>query len=105
VAVPALVLLVLMLTVGLAAACARIRCVDAAHAGARAAARGEPGPVVVAAAGQLAPDGAATRVETGPGHVRVRVEAVVRGPGRLLSGLRFTVSGTAVAAREPGEVP
>ncbi|HSA51707.1 MAG TPA: TadE family type IV pilus minor pilin, partial [Yinghuangia sp.] len=55
VAFPALVLLVLGLATGVAAMAAQIRCVDAAQAGARAAARGEQAAQATAVAEQLAP--------------------------------------------------
>src|SRR4051794_24361822 len=48
VALPVLVLLTAVLVAGIGAAAAQIRCVDAAQAGARALARGEPGAVVAA---------------------------------------------------------
>ncbi|MER7400876.1 TadE family type IV pilus minor pilin, partial [Streptomyces sp. NPDC000151] len=50
VVIPTLVLFVAMLLWGLMAACAQIQCVDAARAGARAAARSEPAGTTLAAA-------------------------------------------------------
>ncbi|MFI7243238.1 TadE family type IV pilus minor pilin [Streptomyces qinglanensis] len=83
VVIPALVLLVAGLLWGLMAAVARIQCVDAARAGARAAARGEPAEDVRRAARAAAPPGA--RVETArEGElVRVAVRARTVGPGPL----------------------
>ncbi|GAA3091472.1 hypothetical protein GCM10020254_40600 [Streptomyces goshikiensis] len=55
--IPALVLFAALLVWALMAAAAQIRCVDAARAGARAAARSEPGDTAVAAAKAAAPPG------------------------------------------------
>ncbi|MFE3672189.1 TadE family type IV pilus minor pilin, partial [Streptomyces goshikiensis] len=56
--IPALVLFAALLVWALMAAAAQIRCVDAARAGARAAARSEPGDTAVAAAAAPPPPGA-----------------------------------------------
>lgn len=79
-AVPALVVFALALLWGLAAAAAHIQCVDAARAGARAAARSEPEASVVDAARAAAPDGARVLVRRTGELWRVRVEAPAPGP-------------------------
>ncbi|MGI5349700.1 TadE family type IV pilus minor pilin [Streptomyces sp. CA-250714] len=88
VVIPALVLLVAGLLWGLMAAVARIQCVDAARAGARAAARGEPEGGIAQAVRSAAPPDA--RVETArEGElVRVVVRARTVGPGPLAVELR-----------------
>src|SRR4051812_45433686 len=91
VVIPSLVLLTAMLLWGLAAAAAQIRCVDAARAGARAAARDEPEGAVLAAARSAAPAGAGVAVRRGGGLVRVTVET---------RSLSLTLHGEAVAAVE-----
>ena len=81
--IPVLVLLVAGLLWGLMAAVVRIQCVDAARAGARAAARGESGATVAAAVRSAGPPG--VRSETGREGDLVRVVARARtsGPGPL----------------------
>ncbi|MFH9618462.1 TadE family type IV pilus minor pilin [Streptomyces pratensis] len=93
---PVLVGFVLVLVWALVAASDQIRCVDAARAGARAAARSEPEGAVRAAALEAAPGRARVSVERAGGLWRVRVEAPTPGPGTL--GL--TLSAEAVASAE-----
>ncbi|KPC82036.1 MULTISPECIES: TadE family type IV pilus minor pilin [Streptomyces] len=95
-ALPVLVVFVLALVWALVAASDQIRCVDAARAGARAAARSEPEGAVRAAAREAAPGRARVAVERAGGLWRVRVEAPTPGPGPL--GL--TLSAEAVALAE-----
>jgi Flp pilus assembly protein TadG len=79
---------------------AQLRCVDAAREGARAAARGEPDAAISRLVGQLSPHGAVTRV-TGEGdEVRVTVTVRVAPVGAL--PFAVSLSGAAVAVREPG---
>ncbi|MFE3521588.1 TadE family type IV pilus minor pilin [Streptomyces sp. NPDC059161] len=80
VAIPALVGFALALLWALMAASAEIRCVDAAKAGARAAARSEPEAVAVAAARSAAPKGATVTVRRAGDLWRVRVESATPGP-------------------------
>ncbi|MFE3827649.1 TadE family type IV pilus minor pilin [Streptomyces sp. NPDC059092] len=106
VAVPALVVLALSLVWGLTAAAAQIQCVDAARAGARAAARSEPRAVALDAARSAAPKGARVTLGRTGDLWRVRVEAPAPGPGSL----SLTLASEAVAAAEdaqdgPGEAP
>ncbi|MFF8769712.1 TadE family type IV pilus minor pilin [Kitasatospora sp. NPDC015120] len=98
VALPALVLLGVLLVWAVLAAAAQLRCVDAARAGARAAARGEPDAAGVARA--AAPAGAAVLVDLAPDTVRVTVDAPYGAPGRFAEVLAVRLSATAVAARE-----
>jgi Flp pilus assembly protein TadG len=79
---------------------AQLRCVDAAREGARAAARGEPDAAVSRLVGELSPDGAATRVSGDAEEVRVTVTVRVAPLGPL--PFAVTLSGAAVAVREPG---
>ncbi|GHF62791.1 hypothetical protein GCM10010218_50350 [Streptomyces mashuensis] len=96
VVLPVLTLLGLALIWGLMAAAAQIQCVDAARAGARAAARSDPPAAAVAAARSAAPPGARVGVAREGDLVRVRVEARAAGPGPL--AVRLT--GEAVALAE-----
>ncbi|MFE6689679.1 TadE family type IV pilus minor pilin [Streptomyces sp. NPDC057743] len=96
VVLPVLVVVAVALIWGLLAACARIACVDAARAGARAAARQEPSAQVLAAAKAAAPRGARIAVAREGDLVRVRVEAGLPGVGRL----PVRVGGEAVALAE-----
>jgi hypothetical protein len=96
VVVPSLVLLVGMMLWGLMSAAALVECVDAARAGARAAARGEPEEAVLRTVRSAAPPGARTRMTREKDLVRVTVTARSAGPGPLSLPLR----GGAVALAE-----
>ncbi len=98
VALPALVLLAVMLVWGVVAAAGQIRCVDAARVAARAAARGDPDAEALAR--QAAPAGAEVRVVTDDRTVRVTVDAPWPGPGSLRALLAVRLGASAVAARE-----
>jgi hypothetical protein len=87
VTLPVLVLFGLSLVWALLAACAQIQCVDAARAGARAAARQDPPDTVVAMARRVAPDGAKVMVSREGDLVHVVVEANPPGPDALSFGL------------------
>ncbi|MDX3522501.1 TadE family type IV pilus minor pilin [Streptomyces scabiei] len=93
---PGMVLVATALVWGLFAACAQIQVVDAARAGARAAARQDPSATVVATARHTAPDGAEVTVSREGDLVRVVVSAPVPGP----DGLGIDVSHAAVALAE-----
>ncbi|MGP3980508.1 TadE family type IV pilus minor pilin [Streptomyces sp. KR80] len=88
VALPALALFAVVLIWGLMAAAAQIQCVDAARAGARAAARSEPPAAALAAAHSAAPPGARVAIDREGGLVRVRVDAPTPGPEHLSVRLR-----------------
>jgi hypothetical protein len=85
----------------LAVGTAQVRAVDAARETARAVARGDDLSAAVGRGGQVAPDGAAVRVTTGAGEVRVVVTAAVPGPGGLFDFLpSVPLRAEAVAAAE-----
>nr|WP_210732812.1 TadE family type IV pilus minor pilin [Streptomyces sp. RKND-216] len=113
VVVPSLVAVVGMLLWGLLAVAGALQTQDAARAGARAAARGEPPSVVRETARSAAPSGAAVEWSREGDLVRVRVEARTAGPGPLslpleaeavalaedsLAGTALPVTGTPAAA-------
>jgi hypothetical protein len=75
--IPVLVALTGLLVWGLTAAAAQVRCVDAARAGARAAARSETPEAVRRVTRQAAPAGAEVTVERDGDLVRVRVTVPV----------------------------
>ncbi|MER7724627.1 TadE family type IV pilus minor pilin [Streptomyces sp. NPDC096323] len=95
-AIPAMVIFALALLWALMTASAQIRCVDAARAGARAAARSEPEAQVREAALSAAPERARIEVERAGNLWRVTVAAPAPGPGPLA----VTLSSEAVAAAE-----
>ncbi|WP_327289599.1 TadE family type IV pilus minor pilin [Streptomyces sp. NBC_01198] len=76
--IPVLVVLAGLLVWGVAAVGAQVECVDAARAGARAAARSEPAPDVVKVARAAAPSGA--RVSAGREGDLVTVRVTVPWP-------------------------
>ncbi|MFJ6630718.1 TadE family type IV pilus minor pilin [Streptomyces sp. NPDC091376] len=96
VAVPALVVFTMALVWALMAASAQIQCVDAARAGARAAARSEPVAAALAAARSAAPRDAEVSLDREGELWRVRVEAASPGPGALA----LTLTAEAVALAE-----
>ncbi|TPQ20921.1 hypothetical protein FGD71_018250 [Streptomyces sporangiiformans] len=83
VVLPVLVAFTMALVWAVMAACAQIQCVDAARAGARAAARQDPPGTVTAVARKAAPSGARVTVRRAGDLVRVRVEAEPPGPDAL----------------------
>ncbi|MGI5197087.1 TadE family type IV pilus minor pilin [Streptomyces sp. CA-288835] len=80
---PVLIAFALALVWALLAASAHIQCVDAARAGARAAARQDPPGTVTTVARETAPDGAQVTVRREGDLVRVRVAAKPPGPDAL----------------------
>ncbi|MEU3734491.1 TadE family type IV pilus minor pilin [Streptomyces sp. NPDC033538] len=96
VVLPVLVVFAMALVCGLLVVAAQIQCVDAARAGARAAARQDPADAVVEVAREAAPRGA--RVTVGREEGRVRVIVVAEPPA--LHGLPFEVREEAVASVE-----
>ncbi|MFC9622501.1 TadE family type IV pilus minor pilin [Streptomyces sp. NPDC056930] len=82
-AIPVLIVFALALVWALMAASAQIRCVDAARAGARAAARSEPEAQVLEVTRSAAPGGAEVAMERAGELWRVRVAAPMPGPGPL----------------------
>lgn len=99
-AFPALIVVLAAALWGVSAAAAQVACVDAARAGARAAARGEPPAEVRAAVLRAAPPEAQVTVSRDPRTVRVVVRAAARSPLKsLLPPLKLRAQ--AVAATEP----
>ncbi|MEV4225606.1 TadE family type IV pilus minor pilin [Streptomyces bobili] len=96
VVLPVLVAFAMALVWGLLVMTAQIQCVDAARAGARAAARQEPADAVVEVARATAPRGARVTVTREGDQVRV----VVMAEAPILRGLPFEVREEAVAAEE-----
>jgi Flp pilus assembly protein TadG len=94
---PVVVLLLLTGLTGVDAVVTKLRCVDAAREGARAAARGESADP---AARRAAPQDATVSVRVEADTVRVSVRTITRPLGSRLPGL--PVSAEAVAALEPG---
>lgn len=100
---PVLVVVLVACLWVLACVAAQLRCLDAARAGARAAARGDAPAAVRTTAQRLAPPGAQVSVSSGDRTVEVRVRSEVRPFGpvlRVLPGV--PVSGRATAPAEPG---
>ncbi|MGV9357865.1 TadE family type IV pilus minor pilin [Streptomyces misionensis] len=91
-----LVAFTMALVWGLLVVAAQIRCVDAARAGARSAARQDPPGAVLSVTRDAAPRGA--RVTVGREGDQVRVTVVARPP--VLSGLPFELREEAVALAE-----
>lgn len=100
VVLPVLVAFTMALVWALLAAAALIQCVDAARAGARAAARQEPPGTVMETARQAAPGGARVSVRREGDLVRVRVEADTPGPDAL--ALDLSQEATALAEETVG---
>ncbi|MDG9702750.1 TadE family type IV pilus minor pilin [Streptomyces sp. DH37] len=98
VVVPSLIALLGLLLWGGAAVVAQVRCVDAASAGARAAARDEPPERIRRAVRVVAPRGAEVELSREGELVRVRVTARAAGPGPL----GVDLEAEAVAHAEPG---
>jgi len=91
---PALVLLLVVALRALSAGVAELQCVDAARAGARAAARGEASEVVRRVVLAVAPNGAQVAVVVDAGRVRVQVAASIE----LLPWTRIPLRAVAEAA-------
>lgn len=100
VALPALVFVLVVALWGVSAAAAQVACVDAARAGARAVARGEPVPAVRAEVVRVAPSGASVDVSRDPQITRVTVRVVLDPPGPGLFP-SLALRAQAVAATEP----
>ncbi|MEU1253437.1 TadE family type IV pilus minor pilin [Streptomyces chartreusis] len=96
VVLPVLVMFAMALVWGLLVMAAQIQCVDAARAGARAAARQDPTDAVIEVTREAAPRGAIVTV--GREGDEVRVVVVAKPP--VLTGLPFEVREEAVAAAE-----
>jgi hypothetical protein len=100
VAFPALVVVLAVALWGVSAAAAQVACVDAARAGARAAARGESETEVRAAVLRAAPPQARVTLSRDPLTTKVMVQAEARPPLQgLFPVLRLQAQAT--AATEP----
>ncbi|WP_372453518.1 TadE family type IV pilus minor pilin [Acrocarpospora catenulata] len=101
VALPTLVVVLGAALWAIAVVCAQLECVDAARAGARAAARGESVEAVREAAIRSAPDGARVTVAIGENLVRVTITADI-GPrvGHIVSPITVVASASSIS--EPG---
>jgi hypothetical protein len=104
---PSLALFTAMLLWAVITAAAQIQCVDAARAGARAAARSETDAQVRAVALSAAPRGAQVALERTGDLVRVRITARSLGPGRIAGALSADLRAEAAALAEDtvGGVP
>lgn len=94
-AIASVVAVLVLCVAGVTAIALQVRCVDAAREAARLAARGDR--AAAAAAGQVAPPGAAVELRRDGGYVVARVS----GRSAILPGV--TIVGHAVAAVEPGQ--
>ncbi|GAA4562140.1 TadE family type IV pilus minor pilin [Planotetraspora kaengkrachanensis] len=104
VALPALVVVLAAALWAIAVVGAQFQCVDAARAGARAAARGEPADAVREAVARSAPANARVDVSSDAEVARVQVTVRVEpGWGPVSPGV--DVSASAVSALEPGVEP
>jgi hypothetical protein len=99
VAMPSVLLVLGLGLSALSAGVDQVRCVDAARATARLAARGEASSRAVDAGRRLAPSGSTIRLSTGPAEVSVTVTAPPAAGLRWL-GLTLRPSASGVAARE-----
>ena len=97
-ALPGVVLVAVALLATGQAAIGEVRCTDAARAGARLAARGEPASAVAAETIRLAPPGAQVAVSRTGDQVRVSVSSPLGAPAP--SWARLTMRASAVASVE-----
>lgn len=100
VALPALVFVLVIGVWGVTAVGAQVACIDAARAGARAAARGEPVAAVRAEVSRAAPQGASVEIHRDPQLTRVVVHVTVGPPGAAVFP-PLMLRAQATAATEP----
>lgn len=103
VALPALVFVLVIGVWGVTAVGAQVACIDAARAGARAAARGEPVAAVRAEVRRAAPQGASVEIHRDPQLTRVVVHVTVGPPGAAVFP-PLTLRAQATGATEPDTV-
>jgi TadE-like protein len=102
VALPGVLLLAVALLVTGQAVIGEVRCTDAARAGARLAARGEPDAAVAAEVARLAPRGTQVSIARGAMLVVVSVRSPLGSPAPSWAGLTMRASATAsVEATDP----
>ena len=95
--------LAIVLVIGIwlqSAVALRAQCLDAARAGARAAARGDPDPSIRAQLATTVPRGAVVAITRAGGQVTVSVETTVTAPG----GISALVGSPEVSASASGTV-
>lgn len=102
VAIPVVVLVLVICLAGLSAAVAQVRCVDAASAGSRAAARGDSPARVEELARRAAPDGAVVSVSTRGGDALVTVRVRAGGWGDLVPAWDLSATGRTPVEQERG---
>jgi hypothetical protein len=95
VALPGVLLLAVALLVTGQAVIGEVRCTDAARAGARLAARGEPDAAIAAEVARLAPPGTHVSVARGTTDVVVSVSSPLGTPAPSWAGLTMHASATA----------
>lgn len=101
---PAVVFVLTVLLNAVAIGIDQVRCVDAARAAARVAARGDGAAQARTIGARAAPEGARIRVTVRGGRVQAAVQADVPGPfGWLIDGRSLGAS--VVAVRERGAEP
>jgi hypothetical protein len=101
VVLPGVVLLCAVLLFAGQAVIRQVQCTDAARAGARLAARGDPPAAVTAEASLRGPPGAVVRVVRAVDAVRVEVTAPVEGWGAGSFGLTAHGSASALVEQPP----
>ncbi len=101
VSLPGVVLLCVALLVTGRAAIGEVQCTDAARAGARLAARGEPPGAVAAEARRRAPPGAVVAVARAGPVVRVSVRAPLTGPVPAWAHLSMRATASASVEGQP----
>ncbi len=103
VAMPAVVMVLAVSLFAFTLASDELRCIDAARAAARAAARGDPSSEVLSVARRMAPAGSQVSIGIGSNTVSVRVAAPPRFSSVLIESAH--PAATATAARETGDAP
>lgn len=101
VAIPVVVLVLAVCAAGITACIDQIRCVDAARAAARSAARGDPPDESRRLALTAAPSGASVVVDRGGSQVRVVVTARAGGVGGLVPGWHLRAEATGPVEASP----
>ena len=105
----ALPTLVVVLAIGVwlqSAVALQARCLDAARAGARAAARGDPDSTVQARLAAVLPSGASIAIGHGAGQITVTVRTEARPPGGISAFVGAPeIEAAATATDEDEEVP
>lgn len=103
-ALPTLMLIIAVSIWMQSAVALQARCQDAARAGARAAARGDPDGMIHRAIAAALPAGAEVGIRRGGSQVTVRVRVTIPVPGglsSLLSGPEVSASATSLAEQDP----